>query len=1336
MREGEGFDMGKEEFENFTNLYSLSKTLRFELKPVGKTAENIKTKGLLKEDEDRAKDYQVVKKIIDKYHKSFIEEAFESVLGVTKDNKSFPKLWEKHIESFAKIYSKANKDDKDKTELEALSKLMRKQIVSVLKGEYNDSIKKKFGNLFGEELIKEEIGRFCDNEEEKKQVSNFRRFTTYFKGFHENRKNMYSEEEKSTAISYRIVNENLPKFLDNLKTISAIKKNQKFYKDFPWDKLQKEIKKIDKNINIEEYFSIEGFTLCLNQKGIDIYNLILGGQSLEDGSKIQGLNEFINLYRQQKHLDRKQLPNVKVLFKQILSDREKKSFVPDVFSSDQHLLNSISEFSNETIFKWEKDDKKKNLVKEIQKFLSNIKSNDLEKIYIANDLNLTNISSFLFEDWNFIKRSLSNYFDLNVGNPAKKEKYPTKYEEEKEKWLKQKYFSIELLDNSITLYSKFLGEKKSNASIDSYFSKFTFKDETKREFNLLEKLESTYKEVKSILETEYKKENLKANKDDVEKIKNFLDSVKSIQFFIKPLLPKNIQDEKDNDFYNQLEEYNEVINEITALYNKVRNYLTGKVYSEEKFKLNFENKGNFLGGFVDSYNEKSDNGTQSGGYLFRKKNEIEEYDYYLGISKNAHLFRYDKSLNKTDFSSFERLDYYQLKPASVYEHSYKGENYGADKERLLNNILNFLKEEDAKLYEKIETEINKQKNQKITPKGALEMIRKADESLLDRLYKNPSFKELNEQVIENLRNTILSLERIDNRDTYKSKKYFSFSEVIADIESLSKIKIYNYFPVSNKEFKENTEKENGDFFLFKITNKDLSFADSFQNNLREKEKRGKDNLHTIYFKQLMSANQTIFDIGAGEVFYRKKSITYDEKTRKEGHHSKELNGKFQYPIIKDKRYAEDKFLFHISLTQNYQQKNNLGKGVLNTKVREFLKGNKDINIIGIDRGERHLLYLVMINQEGKILKQVSLNSIQNEKKFPEVNYKDKLTEKEIERDKARKSWGTVENIKELKEGYLSQVVHQISKLMVENNSIVVLEDLNMGFKRGRQKVERQVYQKFEKMLIDKLNFLIFKENKPREAGGVLNAYQLTDKFESFEAIGKQTGFLFYFPAWNTSKIDPKTGFVNFLHPVYESLDQAKKLISKIDSIKFNPKKDWFEFTLNTKNFFPSDNAPPEREFVICTTNEERFFTSRTNNSSIQYNSIFVNDKFKELFGDIGYENGQELKAMILSREEVDFFKKLIHYLKVTTSLRQNNGKSGDEEKDFILSPIADSKGEFFNSLKAKPDEPKDADANGAYHIALKGLLNLQALKEMKDLKKPDWKIKNKDWLEFVWNRNE
>lgn len=37
-----------------------------------------------------------------------------------------------------------------------------------------------------------------------------------------------------------------------------------------------------------------------------------------------------------------------------------------------------------------------------------------------------------------------------------------------------------------------------------------------------------------------------------------------------------------------------------------------------------------------------------------------------------------------------------------------------------------------------------------------------------------------------------------------------------------------------------------------------------------------------------------------------------------------------------------------------------------------------------------------------------------------------------------------------------------------------MEDLNYGFKRGRFKVERQVYQKFENMLINKLNYLVDK----------------------------------------------------------------------------------------------------------------------------------------------------------------------------------------------------------------------------------------------------------------------
>ncbi len=60
--------------KQFTNLYQVSKTLRFELQPIGKTKENIEKNGILVRDEQRAKDYLVVKDLIDDYHKQFIKD--------------------------------------------------------------------------------------------------------------------------------------------------------------------------------------------------------------------------------------------------------------------------------------------------------------------------------------------------------------------------------------------------------------------------------------------------------------------------------------------------------------------------------------------------------------------------------------------------------------------------------------------------------------------------------------------------------------------------------------------------------------------------------------------------------------------------------------------------------------------------------------------------------------------------------------------------------------------------------------------------------------------------------------------------------------------------------------------------------------------------------------------------------------------------------------------------------------------------------------------------------------------------------------------------------------
>ena len=347
--------------------------------------------------------------------------------------------------------------------------------------------------------------------------------------------------------------------------------------------------------------------------------------------------------------------------------------------------------------------------------------------------------------------------------------------------------------------------------------------------------------------------------------------------------------------------------------------------------------------------------------------------------------------------------------------------------------------------------------------------------------------------------------------------------------------------------------DEGKLYLFRIWNKDFS-----------EFSKGTPNLHTLYWKMLFDERNLVDVVyklnGQAEVFYRKASIKPENRIIHKANqpiaNKNELNTKrastFEYDIIKDKRYTVDKFQFHVPITINFKA---AGQTNINPIIQDAIRQGEFSHIIGIDRGERHLLYLSLIDLKGNIVKQMTLNEIINEYKGQtyKTNYHDLLAKREGDRTDARRSWETIETIKELKEGYLSQVVHIISKMMVEYNAIVVLEDLNTGFMRGRQKIERQVYEKFEKMLIDKLNCYIDKQVSPTDVGGLLHPLQLTCDAQKWKRA-HQCGCLFYIPAWNTSKIDPVTGFVNLLDTHYDTREKARVFFSKFQRISFNAKK--------------------------------------------------------------------------------------------------------------------------------------------------------------------------------------
>ena len=1265
--------------EQFTNLYPVSKTLRFELIPDERTKDFLEHSDLINQDEHRAESYKAVKKIIDRYHKAFIDDVLSSLkLQYAKTG---------HLDSLEELYSLYISSQK----IEKVQEQLRKQIVKALT---QDSRFKRMGK---KELIREDIFKAISlTSEEQKLVEEFHDFTTYFNGFHENRKNMYSADAQSTAIAYRLIHENLPKFIDNIAIFQKIL-HSPVAENLP--QLYKEMEEYLNVNSIEEMFMLDYYNEVLTQAQIEVYNAIIGGRTLEDGTKIQGINEYV-----QKQTSRgNRLPKLKPLFKQILSDREAVSWLPEEFSSDAELLEAVNDCYaslNDHVFT------------PLQDMLSCLSDFSLEGVFVPNDLSITDISQKLYGDWSVIKQTVIS--DLKTKNPPKRNEKPEKYEERISKLLKSTdSFSVAYLNGC-------LADKKGD--ICSYFCNLgAVNTTTEQKENLFLQIQNAYAEASELLSKEYPREkNLSQDKPNVEKLKALLDAIKSLQHFVKPLLGAGDEAGKDERFYGEMAILWEELSKVTQLYNKVRNRMTRKPYSTEKFKLTFNIKGNFLGGWVDSKTDRSDNGTQYGGYLFRRKNAINEYDYYLGMSANTKLFRRQANVEGT----YERLDYYQPKSQTVYGNSYVGKNgYEADKQALLKSILTFVANTGNE-------ELMQQVNSKDTPSAMLTVMKEASETFYEQLLEDTDFSAINKEVTDNLHKTILSMNRIPKVNDYKDVEFKVFTEPQQVIDDICKDKVFSYFPVSDDEMNQAMADANRPLLLFKISNKDLSYAEKHSKGLRQS--RGTENLHTMYFKALMSGSQSVFDIGTGEVFFRRSSLNVSKPTHPQNTpiQNKNLEGcsSFNYDLIKDKRYTVDKFGFHLSMIQNYQAS---GKADVNAMTREFIHDHFDeMHFIGIDRGERHLLYVSVIDSKGNIKEQFSLNQIDNEYRGNsyKTDYHSLLGKREETRQRERQSWRTIEGIKELKQGYLSQVVHKIVTLMVKYQAIVVLEDLNMGFKRGRQKVESSVYQQFEKALIDKLNYLVDKQQAPNDYGGLLKGYQLTNKFTSFRDMKRQNGFLFYIPAWNTSKIDPVTGFVDLLHPKYENVEKARAFFCKFKSIRYNSEKDRYEFTFDYNDF--TTQADGTRTLWTICTHGERIETYRNPEKNSQWDSreVDLTESMTLLFSKYNISQHENLKEAIARQTEKQFFEKLIHLLRLMLQMR--NSKTGTDV-DYLISPIADENGCFFDSRSCDKILPENADANGAYNIARKGLWIARQIQKTGVDAKADISITNKEWLKFA-----
>jgi len=1241
--------MNKKHLSDFTNLFPVSKTLRFRLEPQGKTMENIVKAQTIETDEERSHDYEKTKEYIDDYHRQFIDDTLDKFafkVESTGNNDS--------LQDYLDAYLSAN-DNRTK-QTEEIQTNLRKAIVSAFK------MQPQFNLLFKKEMVKHLLPQFVDTDDKKRIVAKFNDFTTYFTGFFTNRENMYSDEAKSTSIAYRIVNQNLIKFVENMLTFKS-----HILPILPQEQLATLYDDFKEYLNvasIAEMFELDHFSIVLTQRQIEVYNSVIGGRKDENNKQIKpGLNQYINQHNQAVKDKSARLPLLKPLFNQILSEKAGVSFLPKQFKSASEVVKSLNEAYAEL----------SPVLAAIQDVVTNITDYDCNGIFIKNDLGLTDIAQRFYGNYDAVKRGLRNQYELET--PMHNGQKAEKYEEQVAKHLKSiESVSLAQINQVVT----------DGGDICDYFKAFGATDDgdIQRE-NLLASINNAHTAISPVLN----KEN--ANDNELRKntmlIKDLLDAIKRLQWFAKPLLGAGDETNKDQVFYGKFEPlYNQLDETISPLYDKVRSYLTKKPYSLDKFKINFE-KSNLLGGWDPGADRKY----QYNAVILRKDN-----DFYLGIMRDEATSK-RKCIQVLDCNdegldeNFEKVEYKQIKPSQNMPRC-----AFAKKECEENaDIMELKRKKNAKSYN--------------TNKDDKNALIRHYQRYLDRTYPEFGFV-------------------YKDADEYDTVKAFTDSMDSQDYK-------LSFLQVSETGL--NKLVDEGDLYLFKITNKDFS---SYA--------KGRPNLHTIYWRMLFDpknlANVVYKLEGKAEVFFRRKSLasTTTHKAKQAIKNKSRYNeavkpqSTFDYDIIKDRRFTADKFEFHVPIKMNFKAAG-WNSTRLTNEVREFIKSQGVRHIIGIDRGERHLLYLTMIDMDGNIVKQCSLNApAQDNARASEVDYHQLLDSKEADRLAARRNWGTIENIKELKQGYLSQVVHLLATMMVDNDAILVLENLNAGFMRGRQKVEKSVYQKFEKMLIDKLNYIVDKGQSPDKPTGALHAVQLTGLYSDFNksnmkrANVRQCGFVFYIPAWNTSKIDPVTGFVNLFDTHLSSMGEIKAFFSKFDSIRYNQDKGWFEFKFDYSRFTTRAEGC-RTQWTVCTYGE-RIWTHRSKNQNNQFvnDTVNVTQQMLQLLQDCGIDPNGNLKEAIANIDSKKSLETLLHLFKLTVQMR--NSVTGSEV-DYMISPVADERGHFFDSRESDEHLPANADANGAFNIARKGLMVVRQIMATDDVSKIKFAVSNKDWLRFA-----
>ena len=183
------------------------------------------------------------------------------------------------------------------------------------------------------------------------------------------------------------------------------------------------------------------------------------------------------------------------------------------------------------------------------------------------------------------------------------------------------------------------------------------------------------------------------------------------------------------------------------------------------------------------------------------------------------------------------------------------------------------------------------------------------------------------------------------------------------------------------------------------------------------------------------------------------------------------------------------------------------------------------------------------------------------------------------------------------------------------------------------------------------------------------------------------------------------------------------MISKFDAIEFDG--EYFKFTFDYRSFGIKYGLKKTKWTAYSNGIRTKVYRDPTHGQWV-FESVDLTEELKNLFGN-NLKQG-DLKDMILSQNSKDFFKGLLDLITLMLQMRNK-----DKETDYLVSPVKNSKNEFFDSRYSDANQPANIDANGAYNNARKALIVINRIKNATDeeLTKLGTTVSTEEWLNFI-----